>query len=214
MKVSSYYIDPNLCPSASYRVPHWTLSLASQLRSHKLSVWLPRGTVLTGGMHDDVTTMWYCVDQWNSRWPGHIVVLCWLVECTMIWPPWLTGGMHDDLTTMWHSVDWWNAQWFVSDPSIQMNVICLIWLKLIVLVHNERAPCLCWRFNLFRINQPSAPLLYCDGWRGSKYQLTNQLHCNFWGKHGRHSLFFSRAILTVTFWLAEAARWFAVWNPL
>ena len=87
-------------------------------------IWSPCGSVLTGGMHDDLITMWYCVDWWNARWSDQYVVLCWPVECTMIWSPCgtvLTGEMHDDLTTMWYCVDWWNARW--SDHHV---VLC--WL--------------------------------------------------------------------------------------
>ena len=62
----------------------------------------------------DLTTMWYCIDWWNARWSDHRMVLCWLVECAMIWTPCgtvLTGGMHDDLTTMWYCSNWLNARW-------------------------------------------------------------------------------------------------------
>ena len=76
-------------------------------------IWPPCDTVLTGGMHCDLTAMWYCVDWWNAWWSDCHVVLCSLVECTMIWPPCDTV-MHNDLTTMWHCVHWWNAQWFES----------------------------------------------------------------------------------------------------
>ena len=67
-------------------------------------IWPPCGTVLTGGMHDDLTAMWNCVDWWNARWSDRHVELCWLMECTM-----------------WNCVDWWNARW--SDRHV---VLC--WL--------------------------------------------------------------------------------------
>ena len=104
---------------------------------HKPSIWLPCGTVLTGGMYSDLTTMWYCVDcgmynvliamwyyvdWWNVQWSDCHVVLCWLVECTVIWLPCgtvLTGGMHNDLTAMWYCVDWWNALWLESDSAFR-----------------------------------------------------------------------------------------------
>ena len=73
-----------------------------------MMIWSPCGTVLTGGMHNDLTTMWYCVDWWTARWSDRHVLLCRLVDCTIIWPPCgtvLTGGMHDDLTTMWYCAD-------------------------------------------------------------------------------------------------------------
>ena len=92
----------------------------------------------------------------TSFWPCHHMVLCWLVDCTKIWPPCgtvLTGGMHDDLTTMWYCVDWWNAWW--SDHlcslvecimtwvwfSIQLNGIYIIWLQLMYPVF--RSICMC-----------------------------------------------------------------------
>ena len=43
-------------------------------------------------MRNDLTTMWYCTDWWKVRWSDHHVVLCWLVECTMIW----VWFMHSD----------------------------------------------------------------------------------------------------------------------
>ena len=66
----------------------------------KIWLRLPWSSVLTGGMHQDLTTMTKIWPPWG--W------LCWLVGCTKIWPPWLpgtvlTGGMHQDLT------DWWDA---------------------------------------------------------------------------------------------------------
>ena len=66
-------------------------------------IWPSCNTVVTGGMHDDLTTMWYCCYWWNARWSDHHVVLLLLVECTMIWPSCntvVTGGMHDDLTVL------------------------------------------------------------------------------------------------------------------
>ena len=97
----------------------------------------------------DVTTMWYWVDWWNAqwsksdsalKWSHQSVVLCWLVECTVI-QVWfsikmispicgtlLTGGMHSDpsliqhsnnVTTIWYCVDWWNAQWSESDSAFK-----------------------------------------------------------------------------------------------
>ena len=79
----------------------------------------------------DLPTMWYCVDRWNARWFDHHVVLCWQVECTMIWPPCgtvLTGGMHDDLTTMWYCIDRWNARWFDHHVVLCWQVECtMIW---------------------------------------------------------------------------------------
>ena len=85
----------------------------------------------------DLTTIWYCSNWWNARWSDRHMVLCWLVECamiwtsggtvlidgmhhectiecTMIWPPCgtvLTGWKHDDLTTRWYCSNWWNARW-------------------------------------------------------------------------------------------------------
>ena len=90
--------------------------LSSQpcLFPHKFSIWPPCGTVLTGGMCDYLTAMWYRVDRWNVRLSDRHMVPCWPVEFTMIWPPCgtvLTGGMYDYLTAMWYCVDWWNARW-------------------------------------------------------------------------------------------------------
>ena len=72
-------------------------------------IWPSFNTVVTGGMHDDLTIVWYCCYWWNAWWSDHRVVLCWLVEGTSIWPPVgtvLTCGRHDDLTTIWHGSDW------------------------------------------------------------------------------------------------------------
>ena len=66
-------------------------------------IWPPCGTVLTGGLHDDLTTMWHCVHWWNAQWSDHHVALCSLVEWTMIWPPCgtvFTGEMHNDLSQL------------------------------------------------------------------------------------------------------------------
>ena len=83
-------------------------------------------------MHDDLTTMWYCADWWNARWSGHHVVLCWLEECTMIWPPFgsvLAGWMHNDLTTVWYCVDWWNARCSDLHVVLLWQVECtVIWV--------------------------------------------------------------------------------------
>ena len=43
-------------------------------------------------------------------------------------------------TVTWSSVNCWNSRRFESDINIQMNVICVLWLQLISLVINERAP--------------------------------------------------------------------------
>ena len=82
-------------------------------------------------MHDDLTTMWYCVGWLNARCSDHHVVLCWLEECTMIWPPCgtvLTGGMKDDLTAIWYCIGWWNAQWSDCHVVLCWLVECMmIW---------------------------------------------------------------------------------------
>ena len=89
------------------------------------------GTVLTGGMHEDLTSVWHCVDWWNAQGSDQRVALCWLVECTMIWPACgtvLTGGMHDDLTSMWHCADWWNTRWSDQHVALCWLVGCtMIW---------------------------------------------------------------------------------------
>ena len=109
------------CHQERRKVPCWALS---SLFPHKLLIWPACGAVWTGGMHNDLTTMWWCVYWWNARWSDHHVVLCGLVECTMILPlcgAVLTGGMYNDPTTVWCCVDWWNTRW--SDHRV---VLC--WL--------------------------------------------------------------------------------------
>ena len=63
------------------------------------------GTVLAGGVHNDLTTLWYCTDWWNAWWSDHHVVLYWLVECMMIWPGWWWSDF------VWYCTSWWSAQW-------------------------------------------------------------------------------------------------------
>ena len=172
-------------------------------------IWPPCGTVLTGGIHGDLTTMWYCVNWCNTRWSDHHVVLCWLVDCTMIWPPCgtvFTGGMHNDLTTMWHCVHWWNAQW--SDHhvalcslvkctmiwvnfSLYMILICLIWLQLLSHVISEHVP---WHHSefVFKIHHFGSI---------ATFQLLQ--------KHGSQSLGFLCQILILTLWFTQVLRWFA-----
>ena len=72
----------------------------------------PCGTVLTGGMHDDLTAMWYCTESWNARWSDHhvcwlicvdwrwsdyLVVLCWLMGRTLRFWVWLQHSNECDL---------------------------------------------------------------------------------------------------------------------
>ena len=85
----------------------------------------------------DLTTMWCSADWWN-------LTTMW---CSADW--W-------DLTTMWCSADWWNPWWFEHDSSVQMNVICLIWLQPISLFITERAP---WR--ILKVWSESTSLLFC-----------------------------------------------------
>ena len=86
----------------------------------------------------------------------------WLVECTMIWPPWCTvliGGKHDDLSL---------------NPAFKQ---------------------------LYRL---------CPSSTAEVYQ---SLLFSLWGRHGGHSSGFSRGILFVTLWLAEAARMLGSLEP-
>ena len=74
---------------------------------------------------------------------------------------------------MWYCVDWWNAWWLESHSRIHIKVVCLLWLQLISLLMNERAPLLITK-GLFGIHQ-SLALLPC-------FSLPV--------KHGIHSLVF------------------------
>ena len=83
----------------------------------------------------------------------------------------MTGGMYD----------------YLSESSIQMNVICFIWLQLIFLslvnVHHS----LFWRF------------------RSESASFTLLLYFSLWGKHGSHCSG-SFACNTIMFWLFDAAQ--------
>ena len=90
-------------------------------------IWPPCGTVFTGGMHNDLTTMWHCYAQWSD----HHVALCSLVKCTMIW----------------------------VNFSLYMILICLIWLQLLSLIIREHVPLHHSEF-VFKIHQSLAPSLH------------------------------------------------------
>ena len=108
-------------------------------------IWPPWGSVLTDGMHQDLTAMKLCADWWDAPWSDRHEALCWLVGCTKIWPPWGTVYWWDTPRSDHHEalcwpVVWWNAQqswvWF----SNQMIVICLVWLQLMHLITNYPVP--------------------------------------------------------------------------
>ena len=77
----------------------------------------------------------------------------------------------------------------LSDSSVHMNVICLIWLQLIFLVVDKHAPLLILKV-LYRVHQSCTP----------------SLCFSLWGKHRGHFCGFSHRLLIVTGWLAEAAQ--------
>ena len=52
---------------------------------------------------------------------------------------------------MVYCIDWWNAWWFVVDSSIQMNIVCIIWLRRLHFVLIECAPSVTWKGS-FRIS--------------------------------------------------------------
>ena len=125
------------------------------------------------------------------------------------------------LTTMWHSVDSWSECWFQFDSSVQMNVICL------TISHRQ------WTFAITYLKGQFCLVKHMKGWKGCILfwqeemqmfkecrlcQATNVtvlfgIHKSFplllcfslWAKHDGHSLGFPCGILSVTFWLAEAA---------
>ena len=89
-----------------------------------------------------------------------------------------------------------------SDPSIQRNAVCFVWLQLTSLIINERIPLLfcCLFFAGFIRNLPI-------------FRFVSMLHPDrkIWGPLFG---FFARGMLIVTVWLAEAAGWLAARKPL
>ena len=100
-----------------------------------------------------------------------------------------------DLTAVWYCVDEWTAWWFESDSNTHMKVICFNWLQLIAFLTKERVP---WLMLIYR-NQPAfcsvAIALACFA------NMAATLHLTRW-------------VPVVTFWLAGAAGYLAVRNPL
>ena len=109
-----------------------------------------------------------------------------------VWPPWgmnLTGEMQS-----FGSDDFWFfdliALWFKFNVSIQVNVICFIWLQLLVAFVFSRGASWIILTILYESQLSFVPLL----------------SFSLWSKQDSHVSSFSRGILVEAFWLAEASR--------
>ena len=54
-------------------------------------------------------------------------------------PPIITTLQAFDLATMWYCVDQWNAWWSESESSVEVNLVCFIWLQLATHITSEQA---------------------------------------------------------------------------